>query len=147
MSVRIDDGVVQAAGAVVWRKALDGSEGLEVIVVHRPRYDDWTFPKGKLHAGEDHAAGAVREVAEETGFDVELGPELAHCRYVDRQSRPKYVRYYVAEATGGGFVPNDEVDRIRWVLTPELPALLSYGKDVEIGEVFADWVATSGSDR
>ncbi|MGI8983283.1 MAG: NUDIX hydrolase, partial [Acidimicrobiales bacterium] len=78
--------VVQAAGGVVWRRAPAGT--LEVLLVHRPRYDDWTVPKGKLAPGEDHPAAALREVEEETGLRCTLGPELAPTAYVDRKGRP-----------------------------------------------------------
>src|SRR5207302_7956801 len=84
------DGVVRAAGGVVGRLAPDGE--LEVLLVHRPRYDDWSLPKGKLHAEETEEAAALREVEEETGFRCELGPELPRSAYTDSRGRPKTVR-------------------------------------------------------
>ncbi|MFF4019590.1 NUDIX hydrolase [Streptomyces sp. NPDC001843] len=109
------DTPVQAAGCVLWRRSpVDGR--LEVCLVHRPKYDDWSHPKGKLKRGEEALAGAVREVAEETGYTCEPGAELSTvCYYA--AGRPKEVRYWAAEAVAGGFTPNDEVDRILW-LTP-----------------------------
>ena len=120
-------GVVRAAGGVLWRL---GPGGLEVLVVHRPRYDDWSFPKGKLdRADDDDEMCAVREVREETGYDVAVGPELPGVNYTDNQCRPKAVRYWAMTPVDGVFVPNAEVDAAEW-LTPELAALrLSYGHD------------------
>jgi 8-oxo-dGTP diphosphatase len=118
---------VEAAGGVVWRHP-DGGE-VEVLVVHRPRYDDWSFPKGKLDRGETHEAAAWREVWEETGFECELGDELAEVRYADRFGRPKRVRYWAMQVTGGKFTPNDEVDELRWASPDEAVSLLSYEHD------------------
>ncbi|MFJ4709789.1 NUDIX hydrolase [Streptomyces anulatus] len=107
---------VLAAGCVLWRRAPDGND-VEVCLVHRPRYDDWSFPKGKLKRGEEPLAAAVREVLEETGHHCAPGDRLPTSRYaVD--GRPKEVAYWAAEATGGSFTANDEVDRILW-LTPD----------------------------
>ncbi|TLS40683.1 NUDIX hydrolase [Streptomyces montanus] len=107
---------VRAAGCVLWhRSPLDGE--LEICLVHRPKYDDWSHPKGKLKRGEDPFACAVREVEEETGFRCEPGPRLATVRYLVN-GRPKEVTYWAAEATEGGFTPNHEVDRILW-LSPQ----------------------------
>ncbi|MFF0160281.1 NUDIX hydrolase [Streptomyces sp. NPDC005263] len=104
---------VQAAGCVLWRRSpVDGA--LELCLVHRPKYDDWSWPKGKLKRGEDHLAGALREVAEETGYDAAPGAELSTVCYM-AGDRAKEVRYWAAEATEGVFVPNDEVDRILWL--------------------------------
>ncbi|WP_430377823.1 NUDIX hydrolase [Streptomyces sp. B1-3] len=108
-----DATVVQAAGCVLWRRSpLDGD--LEICLVHRPKYDDWSHPKGKLKPHENALAGALREVEEETGYTAEPGTELPTVRYM-ANGRPKRVRYWAAEATGGGFTPNDEVDRILWL--------------------------------
>jgi 8-oxo-dGTP diphosphatase len=107
------DTPVQAAGCVLWRRSpIDGE--LAVCLVHRPKYDDWSHPKGKLKRGEDAPACAVREVAEETGYTARLGAELPTLRYL-AQGRPKEVRYWAAEAVSGGFTSNDEVDRILWL--------------------------------
>ncbi|MET7478542.1 NUDIX hydrolase [Streptomyces sp. NPDC005648] len=107
------DTVVQAAGCVLWRRSPVGGD-LEICLVHRPKYDDWSHPKGKLKRGEDALAGALREVEEETGYTAESGTELPSVRYM-ANGRPKRVRYWAAEATGGRFTPNDEVDRILWL--------------------------------
>ncbi|NDZ82150.1 NUDIX hydrolase [Streptomyces sp. SID10853] len=105
---------VRAAGCVLWRRAPGGA--LEICLVHRPKYDDWSHPKGKLKAGEDPLAAAVREVQEETGHSCAPGARLPTVRYAVN-GRPKEVDYWAAEATGGAFTPNNEVDRVRW-LTP-----------------------------
>jgi 8-oxo-dGTP diphosphatase len=104
---------VQAAGCVLWRRSpFDGE--LEICLVHRPKYDDWSHPKGKLKRDEDPLAGALREVAEETGYRAVTGAELPTMRYVANE-RPKQVRYWAAEAVDGAFAPNSEVDRILWL--------------------------------
>ena len=108
-----DTTLVQAAGCVLWRRSpIDGA--LEVCLVHRPKYDDWSHPKGKLKRGEDALAGALREVEEETGCTAEPGAELGSVRYF-ANGRPKQVRYWAAEVTAGSFTPNDEVDRVLWL--------------------------------
>ncbi|GKQ36942.1 NUDIX hydrolase [Streptomyces sp. A012304] len=104
---------VQAAGCVLWRRS-PGDGELEICLVHRPKYDDWSHPKGKLKRGEDPLACAVREVAEETGYTPLPGAVLPTLRYL-AQGRPKEVRYWAAEAVAGGFTPNDEVDRVLWL--------------------------------
>ena len=102
-------GVVQAAGGVVTRTAHDGT--LEVLVVHRPRYDDWSLPKGKLEPGESFEDAARREIEEETGVRVELGAALPTTDYVDRHGRPKVVRYWQMTPVGQTeWRPGDEVD-------------------------------------
>ncbi|MFJ4204995.1 NUDIX hydrolase [Streptomyces sviceus] len=104
---------VQAAGCVLWRRSpVDGEP--EVCLVHRPKYDDWSHPKGKLKRGEDALAGALREVEEETGYRAAPGAPLSTAKYY-AGGRPKQVRYWAAEATTGAFTPNDEVDRILWL--------------------------------
>ena len=101
----------------------------EVAVVHRPRYDDWSLPKGKLRPGEDWEAAALREVEEETGFRCELGEELESASYLDRKGRRKLVRYWLMPVQGGGFAPNDEVDELRWLNPSDALATLSYEHD------------------
>lgn len=105
--------VVHAAGCVLWRRSPVNDE-IELCLVHRPKYDDWSWPKGKLKRGEDPLAGALREVAEETGYSAVPGAELPTVRYL-ANGRPKEVRYWAAEAVSGSFTPSDEVDRILWL--------------------------------
>jgi 8-oxo-dGTP diphosphatase len=114
---------VRAAGGVVAR---DG----HVVLVHRPRYDDWSFPKGKAEKGESDEDCALREVAEETGLHCRLGEELPSSEYTDARGRPKRVRWWRMEPVrDDGFSPNDEVDEVRWVTPPEAASLLSYERD------------------
>ncbi|MFH8872159.1 NUDIX hydrolase [Streptomyces griseus] len=121
-------GTVLAAGCVLWRRAPDG-RGIEVCLVHRPRYDDWSFPKGKLKRGEEPLAAAVREVLEETGHHCAPGEPLPTSRYpVD--GRPKEVSYWAAEATGGSFTANAEVDRILWLAPDAARVRLTQPRDV-----------------
>jgi 8-oxo-dGTP pyrophosphatase MutT (NUDIX family) len=120
VSVDPDSAEVRASGGVVWRR---GEDGVEVLVVHRPRYDDWSLPKA-----------AVREVEEETGLRCALGPELPPVSYRDNKDRPKVVRYWLMEATSGspGFAANHEVDELRWLPAAEAPAALSYAHDARL---------------
>jgi 8-oxo-dGTP diphosphatase len=119
--------MVEAAGGVLWRISAKGL--LRVGLVHRPKYDDWSFPKGKLEDGEDHATAALREVAEETGLRGKLGQELPEVRYQDRYGRPKRVRYWSMEVLSGAFQPNDEVDELVWLSVDDARAQLSYERD------------------
>jgi 8-oxo-dGTP diphosphatase len=125
---------VQAAGGVVSRLLDDGEE---VLLVHRPRYDDWTFPKGKLEPGETHEQAAVREVEEETGFRCELGRELPSTSYHDSKGRPKTVHYWAMRALDGDFRPHREVDEIRWVSVDAAKELLSHSHDEDVLRAFA----------
>jgi len=127
---------VRAAGGVVWRR--DSSGALEVLVVHRPRYDDWTLPKGKLLPGERDEDAAVREVEEETGLRCELGGELPSSTYRDEQGRPKVVRFWAMRPQGGDFHPHDEVDETRWLPLTEAPDALSYARDRAVLAALAD---------
>jgi 8-oxo-dGTP diphosphatase len=116
---------VEAAGGVVVR---DG----RVAVVHRPKYDDWTLPKGKLEPGESFEDAALREVREETGLRCALGRELSSTHYTDRKGRSKVVRYWLMEPETGEFTANDEVDELRWLGPGEAVAVLSYEHDKEL---------------
>jgi 8-oxo-dGTP pyrophosphatase MutT (NUDIX family) len=130
-----DTDAVQAAGGVVWRRQSSGD--VEVLLVHRPKYDDWTHPKGKLDAHEGAEEAALREVEEETGFRGRLGPELPSSDYADRYGRPKHVRFWAMEAADGSFHPNKEVDQVRWLPLGEAREALSYQRDREILDAFA----------
>jgi 8-oxo-dGTP diphosphatase len=115
---------------VVWRRT--GNGDTEVLLVHRPKYDDWSLPKGKCGEGEDDFACAVREVGEETGLRVEPGAELPTTRYHDAKGRPKVVRYWSMRALDGRFEPSDEVDEVRWVPLDDAGRELSYDHDREV---------------
>jgi 8-oxo-dGTP diphosphatase len=118
---------IEAAGGVV----LDDRG--RVAIVHRPRYDDWSLPKGKLDPGETFEEAALREVWEETGMRCALGDELDPVRYRDNKGRPKIVRYWLMHVEDDpGFVPNDEVDELRWVTPGEAAEQLTYPHDAEL---------------
>jgi 8-oxo-dGTP diphosphatase len=121
---------VRAAGGVPWRRAHDGR--LEVLVVHRPKYDDWTFPKGKAEPGETDEQTALREVEEETGLRCELGRELPSRSYTDSKGRAKTVRYWEMTPTGGEDGPQSEVDELRWLPPADAEELLTYERDLEV---------------
>jgi 8-oxo-dGTP diphosphatase len=114
---------VRAAGGIVVR---DGA----VLVVHRTRYDDWTFPKGKAEDGESDEDCALREVHEETGLRCVLEDEIAPTHYIDAKGRPKRVRWWhMRQLADDGFTPNDEVDELRWVERDAAAELLTYPRD------------------
>jgi 8-oxo-dGTP diphosphatase len=122
---------VKAAGGVVRRH---GEHGPEIAVVHRPRYDDWSLPKGKLDPGERWEDAALREVEEEIGLRCALGDELPPVSYTDNKGRAKVVRYWLMEGCDGSFSPNDEVDEVRWLPAADAAALLTYPHDRELVE-------------
>ncbi len=130
-------GTVRAAGGVVWRPG--PSQQPEVLIVHRPKYDDWSLPKGKCDPGESGEDCALREVEEETGLRCVLGPELPGTSYTDSKGRPKEVRYWVMtfDPTAADFVANDEVDEIRWRTAANARTWLSYQRDRDVVESFA----------
>ncbi|POX41310.1 DNA mismatch repair protein MutT [Streptomyces sp. Ru73] len=136
-----DGTVIRAAGCVLWRHA-PAPGGLEIALVHRPKYDDWSHPKGKLKRGEEARAAAVREVAEETGMDCRPGPELPSAHY-EVNGRPKEVRYWAAEACGGAFAANDEVDRVRWLPPAEARELLTQDRDRPLVDALMDALHTA----
>jgi 8-oxo-dGTP pyrophosphatase MutT (NUDIX family) len=129
MTIDPEAAEVKASGGVVWRR---GPDGVEVALVHRPRYDDWSLPKGKLDDGERWEDAALREVEEETGLRARLGEELPPTAYRDNKGREKVVRYWLMEATDGEFTPSDEVDELRWLAPAEAVRLLSYERDREL---------------
>jgi phosphohistidine phosphatase SixA/ADP-ribose pyrophosphatase YjhB (NUDIX family) len=132
---------IRAAGGVLWRESTNGTPdpAVEVAIIHRPRYGDWTLPKGKLASGESEVDGAIREVLEETGFRVRLGRALGETRYFKEQAgflRPKVVRWWAMEATGGAFSPTREVDDLRWVSLADAHDALTRETDRELLERF-----------
>jgi len=125
---------VLAAGGLVWRRGAAGR--IEVLVVHRPRYDDWSFPKGKCDPGETFEQTAAREVLEETGYETAFGPELDEVRYTDHKGRAKLVRYWAMTVVGGAFAVNDEVDEVRWLGVDQAADLVSYPHDAKLLDGF-----------
>ena len=121
---------VRAAGGVV-RRRVDGR--VLIVLVHRPRYDDWTFPKGKLHDGEAFEEAALREVLEETGLACRTDGELPSLHYPDQDGRPKVVRYWSMDVLDDGDLhPTDEVDEARWLTLAEARTMLSYDRDRDV---------------
>jgi 8-oxo-dGTP diphosphatase len=121
--------MIRAAGGVVVRE----ENGVpEVVVVHRPAYDDWTLPKGKARKGESDEDCAVREVEEETGLRCTRGQELPSTRYLDSADREKVVRYWLMRPTGGTLRAAHEVDEARWVSFDEAERILSYARDRDL---------------
>jgi 8-oxo-dGTP diphosphatase len=115
--------VIRAAGGVVHRDGL-------VLLVHRPKYDDWTFPKGKAEPDEPDLDCALREVREETGLECVTERELSQTHYDDRFGRPKRVRWWLMAPVGGEFTPSSEVDEISWLTADEAAETLTYERDV-----------------
>ena len=132
------DRTVRAAGGVLWRRA-DGE--VQVALVHRPKYDDWSLPKGKLDPGEPAVVGAVREVREETGFVAVPGRSLgaSHYRVLDRgRDAAKTVRWWAMRCTTGAFVPGPEVDALRWLPVRSALTVAGTGFDAAPLEAFAE---------
>jgi 8-oxo-dGTP diphosphatase len=137
---------------VVWRRV---PSGLEVVLVHRPAYDDWALPKGKAKPLESDEATALREVMEETGLACRLGPPLPSTTYLDADGRHKVVRYWamtVLPGTGAGHGAGDllpapegqnEVDDVRWSPLPAARRRLSYARDVVVLDAFEDMASRS----
>jgi 8-oxo-(d)GTP phosphatase len=129
--------VIRAAGCIVWRRA---RREVEVVLVHRPRWGDWSFPKGKLDPDEQPIACAVREVREETGLEVRVGPRLPDQEYVVNGGTPKVVHYWAAEppkkADLSAYEPNAEIDKVRWVRLSKARKQLTYPHDADLLDMF-----------
>ena len=143
----MSEGTIRAAGGVVWRNAADadGPAAIEVAVIHRQRYDDWSLPKGKLAAGERDVDGAIREVLEETGYHVRLGRSLGETRYLKVDSgvgRQKVVRWWAMEAAAGGFGATREVDELRWLTLGDAHDILTRDLDRQVLDRFVRGSAT-----
>jgi 8-oxo-dGTP pyrophosphatase MutT (NUDIX family) len=121
---------IEAAGGVIVRERKGG--GKEVAVVHRPKYDDWSLPKGKLHPDEDWRDAALREVAEETGLRCNAVAELTPSRYLGPKGRSKHVRWWLMRPLGGEFEPSEEVDELRWIPLERAADVLDYEQDREL---------------
>jgi 8-oxo-dGTP diphosphatase len=126
----VEPEIVRAAGGIVVRRGLDGTA--EILLVHRPAYDDWTFPKGKADAGETDEECALREVEEETGIRCALESKLGETVYVDPKGRPKIVRYFAMRPLQGAFTPHREIDEIEWLPLATATARLTYDRDREL---------------
>lgn len=121
--------IVRAAGGLVFRA---GDHEAEIVLVHRPAYDDWAFPKGKVHPGESEEDAALREVEEETGLRCRLESVVGTTRYQDSRGRDKVVRYWQMTPIGGVLAPANEVDDAQWVGIGDAPSLLTYERDREL---------------
>ena len=141
--------VQRTAGGVLWRRPhrdRGSAGGIEVAVVHRPRYDDWTLPKGKLNPGESDLEAALREIEEETGHTGAPGRHLGEVSYMKPtagEDRPKIVRYWEIRAQGGAFTPNEEVDDLRWLTLDGAGNTLSREGDHAILDVFRNGPVTT----
>ncbi|GAA2293883.1 NUDIX hydrolase [Streptomyces kunmingensis] len=147
MTVRHEEtNTIRAAGCVLWRRsAID--DGLELALVYRPKWADWSFPKGKAKRGEALRETALREVLEETGMACTLGPPLPTAHYLDAQRRPKEVRYWAAEATAGRFAPNSEVSRLEWLAPAAASVKLTHDRDKALLTAFLDTLRAVGEAR
>lgn len=134
---------VQAAGCVLWRRSATG-DGIELALVYRPKWADWSLPKGKLKRGEDPQRAAVREVLEETGMHCALGPALPNSCYLDAAGRPKIVYYWAAETTGGVFRSNREVSQLVWLPPTTALEWLTHERDKELIPAALDALRLSG---
>jgi 8-oxo-dGTP pyrophosphatase MutT (NUDIX family)/catechol 2,3-dioxygenase-like lactoylglutathione lyase family enzyme len=134
--------VVRAAGGAVWRR---GPAGVEVLLIHRPRYDDWSLPKGKVDPGEADEDAAVREVAEEASVVARLGIELPSTEYLDRSGKFKTVRYWAMTVAGGAAGPDNEVDSVEWLPLDQARARLSYARDTAVLDALEE--AVDGAAR
>ncbi len=130
--------MIRAAGGVVIQP---GEHGPDVLLVHRPRYDDWSFPKGKALPGESDEECALREVAEETGLVCELGEELPSTRYRDARGRPKRARYWLMRPVAGELAFRHEVDDGVWLPAVEARERLTYARDLAVIADLGQWVA------
>lgn len=135
------DGIVRAAGGVVWRTS--GDNLVELLLVHRPGegYDDWTFPKGKrddIDSSEEDCA--IREVWEETGYHCQLGQEIARVNYIDRKGRPKRVRYWTMIVSGGAESYSNEVDAMVWMPVDQAREKITYERDLLVIECFENYL-------
>ena len=138
LKVKEADADVRAAGGVVVRPA--GRWRGRVAVIHRPKYMDWSLPKGKLESGEDGLDAALREVEEEIGWHCDALRELPPVTYRDRKGRKKLVRYWLMDPTEGGFEPHGEVDELRWLTPREARELLTYDHDRDlVGVAIRRW--------
>ncbi|MFE7135334.1 NUDIX hydrolase [Streptomyces sp. NPDC057638] len=138
---------VLAAGCVLWRRtAPPAGGGLEICLVHRPKYDDWSHPKGKVKRGESERAAALREVREETGHACVLGAPLGTARYL-AHGRPKRVVYWAAEATSGSFTPSEEVDRILWLSPTAARDRLTEPRDRELVDALLEALRPAGGSE
>ena len=127
--------IVHAAGGVVYRQHWRGH--IEVLLIHRPHRQDWTFPKGKLERGESHQSCALREIREETGLRCVLERELPPTAHYDRKGRLKIVRYWSMAPVDGMAQPRNEVDEVRWLSLDRAPSLLTYPRDRDLLRAFA----------
>lgn len=135
---------IKAAGVVLWRPGRGGPDEPELALVHRPKWLDWSFPKGKLEPGERHRDAARREAFEETGMLVRLCFRLPTQHYTVK-GRPKRVRYWAAVRTAGEFTANREVDRLLWLPAGKARQRLSYGHDQDLVDALLEQLTVDPS--
>lgn len=132
------DEEIRAGGGVIWRRSEWLPGKVDIVLVHRPAYDDWSLPKGKANALENDDDAALREVREETGLICKLGAELPSTRYLDRYAKPKIVRYWIMESVKGELKGSNEVDIARWLPFDRARQMLSYERDQPVLDAFLE---------
>tara|TARA_B100000686_G_C16580907_1_gene858067 strand:- start:586 stop:1014 length:429 start_codon:yes stop_codon:yes gene_type:complete len=130
---------VWAAGGVVYRKGNNKKGLFEILLVHRPSYDDWSFPKGKQDPGETLKETALREVCEETGFYCQTKGRVGLVRYEVGKGRLKEIHYWAMKVESGEFKANNEVDKICWVKPKKAQKILTWSEDRDLLENFLKW--------
>jgi 8-oxo-dGTP diphosphatase len=135
------DEVIRAAGGVIWRPSEWLPGKIDIVLVHRPAYDDWSLPKGKANRDERDEDAALREVEEETGLVCALGLELPNTRYLDRYAKPKLVRYWIMTPISGELKGHNEVDIARWLMFDRARQMMTYERDFPVLDAFPDVLA------
>ena len=133
-----------AAGGLLWRRE---AGAVEVLIVHRPHRQDWSFAKGGIEPGETELEAACREVLEETGYAADVGPDLGLVHYLDHRGRSKQVRWWAMTVRSGEATVNDEVDELIWLPLEAAHQRLSYDTDRDVLRRFESLADLPGANR